>query len=203
MFLPMSWTSPFTVAIRIFPAELRPPVAPAAFSASMKGSSTATACFITRADFTTCGKNILPEPKRSPTTFMPAISGPSITSSGRLATRRASSVSASTKSVMPLTRACSQPLGDGRLAPGEVLGLGRLSRALERLREGEQAFGAVRPPVEHDILAGFAQLRLDLAVDGELPRVDDAHVHAGLDGVVEEYRVHRLAHLLVPPEREG
>src|SRR3712207_7911973 len=28
-------------------------------------------------------RNILPAPKRSPTTFMPAISGPSITSSGR------------------------------------------------------------------------------------------------------------------------
>ena len=33
----------------------------------------------TRADFTTCGRNILPAPKRSPTTFMPSMSGPSIT----------------------------------------------------------------------------------------------------------------------------
>ena len=76
--------------------------------------STATACFITRADFTTCGRNILPEPNRSPTTFMPAISGPSITSSGRAeAAWRASSVSASTKSVMPLTSACSSRLATG------------------------------------------------------------------------------------------
>ena len=36
-----------------------------------------------RALLTTCGRNILPAPNRSPTTFMPSISGPSITSSGR------------------------------------------------------------------------------------------------------------------------
>ncbi len=80
MFLPMSWTSPFTVAITILPAllcRLEPPRS--AFSFSMYGIRWATACFITRADFTTCGRNILPEPNRSPTTFMPSISGPSIT----------------------------------------------------------------------------------------------------------------------------
>ena len=34
--------------------------------------------FITRADFTTCGRNILPAPNKSPTTVMPSISGPSM-----------------------------------------------------------------------------------------------------------------------------
>ena len=57
--------------------------------------------------------------------------------------------------------------------------------------------------VEDDVLAGLAQLRLDRVVDGELAGVDDAHVHAALDGVVEEHRVHRLAHRLVAAEREG
>ena len=33
----------------------------------------------TRALFTTWGRNILPSPKRSPTTFMPSIRGPSMT----------------------------------------------------------------------------------------------------------------------------
>ena len=61
---------------------------------------------MTRADFTTCGRNILPDPNRSPTTFMPAISGPSITSSGLLAALRAASVSASMYSLMPCTSAC-------------------------------------------------------------------------------------------------
>ena len=56
--------------------------------------------------------------------------------------------------------------------------------------------------VEHHVLAGLAQLRLEVVVDRHLPGIDDAHVHAGLDGVVEEHRVHRLAHRLVAAERE-
>ena len=59
----------------------------------MYGTRWATAFFITRALFTTCGRNIFPAPNRSPTTFIPSISGPSITSIGRSARRRASSVS--------------------------------------------------------------------------------------------------------------
>ena len=66
----------------------------------------------------------------------------------------------------------------------------------------EQALGRVRAAVEDDVLARLAQLRLDRLVDRELAGVDDAHVHAGLDGVVEEHRVHRLAHRLVAAERE-
>ena len=110
MFLPMSWTSPLTVAMTIRPACSRGlPV----FSASRNGSSQATACFITRADLTTCGRNILPEPNRSPTTFIPSINGPSMTCSGRSAAWRASSVSASIQSVMPCTSACSMRLATG------------------------------------------------------------------------------------------
>ncbi|SKV98577.1 Uncharacterised protein [Mycobacteroides abscessus subsp. abscessus] len=71
-----------------------------AFSASMNGSRYATAFFITRADFTTWGRNIFPEPKRSPTTFMPSISGPSITSIGR---PPAAAISARSSSVSPST----------------------------------------------------------------------------------------------------
>jgi hypothetical protein len=48
----------------------------------------------------------------------------------------------------------------------------------------------------------FEQLRLDLLVDLEHAGVDDAHVHAGLDGVVEEGAVHRLAHGVVAAEAE-
>ncbi len=64
---------------------------------------------MTRALFTTCGRNILPAPKRSPTTFIPSISGPSITSIGRppraWISARSSSVSLSTWLSSPLTRA--------------------------------------------------------------------------------------------------
>ena len=48
-----------------------------------EGVRWATAFFMTRADLTTCGRNILPAPKRSPTTDMPAIRGPSMTRRGR------------------------------------------------------------------------------------------------------------------------
>ncbi len=46
------------------------------------------------------------------------------------------------------------------------------------------------------------QLGLDVLVDHQEPGVDDPHVEPGADGVVEERRVHRLAHLLVAAERE-
>ena len=104
IFFPMSCTSPFTVAIKIFagpaPSSFTVPASIwerrlSSFSASIKGKSQATLFFITRALFTTCGKNILPLPKRSPTTFIPSIRGPSITSRGFGYCRRASSVSAS------------------------------------------------------------------------------------------------------------
>ena len=93
MFLPMSCTSPLTVAITMRPADRAS--SSARFSRSRNGTRYATARFITRALFTTCGRNILPSPKRSPTVFIPAISGPSMTCSARLAPARASSVSSS------------------------------------------------------------------------------------------------------------
>ena len=57
--------------------------APGSRSASRYGTRWATAFFMTRALLTTWGRNILPAPNRSPTTFIPSISGPSITSIGR------------------------------------------------------------------------------------------------------------------------
>mmetsp|Transcript_19103 Transcript_19103/g.62695 ORF Transcript_19103/g.62695 Transcript_19103/m.62695 type:complete len:218 (+) Transcript_19103:1568-2221(+) len=90
------------------------------FSASMKGRRWATAFFMTRADLMTWGRNILPAPNRSPTTFMPAMSGPSMTSRGVppafLMSRRISSVSSLTNSEMPLTNACvsRSPMGRSR-----------------------------------------------------------------------------------------
>ena len=70
----------------------------------MYGVKIATAFFITRALFTTCGKNILPEPKSSPTIFIPSIKGPSITSIGLSNFSLASSTSTSKKDILPLTK---------------------------------------------------------------------------------------------------
>ena len=82
IFLPMSCTSPLTVAMSILPLgfETMPVLFSSSFfSSSIKGTKCATACFITRADFTTCGKNILPWANKSPTTFIPSIKEPSMT----------------------------------------------------------------------------------------------------------------------------
>ena len=79
----------------------------------MYGSRYATAFFIARALLTTCGRNILPAPKSSPTTFMPSISGPSMTWSGSAYCRRASSTSASMKSTTPCTSACDSRASTG------------------------------------------------------------------------------------------
>ena len=105
---------------------------------------TATALFITRALLTTWGRNILPAPNRSPTTFIPAISGPSMTSSGRVAWRRASSVSSAMQASIPATRAWVSRSSTGRSRQAQVLG-GALHAALAGvpLGEFEQPLGRV------------------------------------------------------------
>mmetsp|Transcript_11791 Transcript_11791/g.37411 ORF Transcript_11791/g.37411 Transcript_11791/m.37411 type:complete len:239 (-) Transcript_11791:768-1484(-) len=114
MFLPMSCTSPLTVArtMQLFARWSRDGSAFSAssFSFSMYGIKCATASFMTRADLITCGKNILPAPKRSPTTDMPSISGPSIMCRGRAylpPLARASSTSSTMNWGIPLTSACT------------------------------------------------------------------------------------------------
>ena len=122
---------------------------------------------MTRADLTTCGRNILPDPKRSPTTFMPAISGPSITSSVTLRlAARASSVSSSMKSVMPATSACCEPFRDRarHARPASLLDL-LGAFALEAFGKLQQALRRVLAAVENDILAGLAQFGVDIRID--------------------------------------
>ena len=78
IFLPMSCTSPLTVAIRTLPALCGVWAPPC----SMGGSGPPRRAFITRAVFTTCGRNILPSPKSVPTRSMAGISRVSITAIG-------------------------------------------------------------------------------------------------------------------------
>ena len=68
--------------------------------------------------------------------------------------------------------------------------------------ELDQPLGRVGPAVEDHVLDVLEQILRDVLVDDELAGVDDAHVEAGLDRVVEERRVHRLAHDVVAAERE-
>ena len=68
-----------------------------------------------------------------------------------------------------------QPLLHRPLAPGEVDFLGRLPGAAEFLRQRQQPLGGIGPAVEHDVLAGLAQFRIEIVIDRDLPGIDDAH----------------------------
>ena len=95
-----------------------------------------------------------------------------------------------------------EPLLDGRLAPREVdLAPRRLAAHAPGVLD--EPLGRVVAPVEDDVLDELEQLRLDVLVHDELAGVDDAHVEPGADRVVEERRVHRLAHRVVAAEREA
>ena len=101
----------------------------------------------------------------------------------------------------PLDQGVREPLLDRALAPALFLGRG-LPFVLDRFREADQAIGRVGPPVQEHVFDQLEQVLGDLLVDGELARVDDPHVRPGPDRVVQEGRMHRLAHGLVAAERE-
>ena len=87
-------------------------------------------------------------------------------------------------------------------APGEIGFLPFLAVAAMTLGQRQQAVGRVRAAVEHHVFAGLAQLGINVVINGDLPGIDDAQVHSGRDGVIEKYRVHRLAQPLIAAERE-
>src|SRR6516164_6705813 len=89
-----------------------------------------------------------------------------------------------------------EPLFHRALAPG-VFSHPGLVPLLHRVGKIEQALSRVRTAVQQYILNQFQQVLGNLFVDVKLAGVDDAHVHAGTDGVVKESRMHRLAHRVV------
>ena len=96
-----------------------------------------------------------------------------------------------------------EALFDGLFAPGEIFLLGLGAALAFELGGGlEQAIGRVGAAVEDHVLAKFAQFGRDVVVQRQLAGIDDAHVHAGLDRVIEEHRVHGFAHRLVAAEGE-
>ena len=86
------------------------------------------------------------------------------------------------------------PLFDSRL---NLVGL---RAGFELLGEGDQSLGCIGTTVQQAVLDINQQLFVDLFIDFELPCVDDSHVKAGLNCVVEECRVHRLTHDIVASE---
>ena len=101
----------------------------------------------------------------------------------------------------PVHERVLEPLLHRCVAPGEIL------LAAERLTlvpagELDQPLRRVRSPVPDHVLDALEELGLDVLVDHQHPRVDDRHVEARADRVVEERRVHRLADRLIAAERE-
>src|SRR6185369_3677838 len=95
-----------------------------------------------------------------------------------------------------------QPLLYGLLAPGEIDLFLLRPLALEALGSFEQAISGVRPAIQDYVFYHLAQLWVDVIVKGELAGIDDAHVHAGLDRVIEEHRMHRFTYPLIAAEGE-
>ena len=77
-----------------------------------------------------------------------------------------------------------------------------LGRALGALGNFHQALAGVGAAVQHHVFDALAQDRLQLVIDANHAGVDDAHVHAGGDGVVQKDRVNRFAHRVVATKRK-
>ncbi len=95
----------------------------------------------------------------------------------------------------------AQTLAHRQLAPGQS-GCIVFGRALHRFGHFEQALGGVGAAVEHHVFHALAQLGVEVVVNAHLPGVDDAHVHPGGNGVIQEHGVDGLAHRLVAAEAE-
>ena len=105
--------------------------------------------------------------------------------------------------VDPGHQGVGQPLGHRLVAPGQVLlGAGHAPAVGIRRGQLQQPLGRVGPAIQDDVLHPLPELRLDVVVDGQDAGVDDGHVQAGPDGVVQEHRVDRLADAIVAAEGE-
>ena len=88
---------------------------------------------------------------------------------------------------------CSPPLQFLRIV---------LGRAAGTFGDLQQALGRVGAAVQHHIFHARAQLGLQLVVHTDHARVDNAHIHARGNRVVQKHGVDRLAHRVVSAETE-
>ncbi len=95
-----------------------------------------------------------------------------------------------------------EPFLDRGFTPGEILFLASLALPLKRSASASSRSVRIRAAIQHDIFAGLAQLRIYIFIDGELAGIDDAHVHARFDRMIEKDRMHGLAHKLIATERK-
>ena len=92
------------------------------------------------------------------------------------------------------------PLADRKRSPLGNLCVNGFFRAVEPFSDLQQPLGRVRAPIQDDVGDPVPQLRVDRVVGHQRAGVDDAHVQAGLDGVEQEHRMHRLADGVIAAE---
>ena len=102
-----------------------------------------------------------------------------------------------------LDQGVRQALGHRPGAPLQILLLYGGAVPTVVVGNGQQPLGGVLAAIEDYIFHAVPQLLRQVVIDGQLAGVDDAHVHARLDGVVEENGVDGLAHRVVAAEGEG
>ena len=72
-----------------------------------------------------------------------------------------------------------------------------------RFGESDQPLGGIGTSVQQYILNQLQQVLGDFLIHRKLSGIDDAHVHARLDGMIKKRRVHRLAHHVITAKRKG
>ena len=115
---------------------------------------------------------------------------------------RASSVSSTIHCVMPCTSACARRFSTGALRHSRfcfLLAPPAFSVPANSIMRSVASGAAV----QHHVLDALAQFGRDVVVHADHAGVDDAHGHAGLDRVVQEHGVDRLARRVVAAEREA
>ena len=95
-----------------------------------------------------------------------------------------------------------EPLFDRFVSPGNVGDHFFAGFLLDGFGELDQPFGGVGPAIEQHVFDALQQILGNFFVDRQLAGVDDAHIHAGANGVVQERRVHGFADDIVAAERE-
>lgn len=104
----------------------------------------------------------------------------------------------------PFEKRVLETLFDRAVPP--LLGLrGSLDLAdrFKLLRKRDEPLGRVGATVEDNVFDVLQQLFVDLFIDLKLPGVDDAHIQAGLDRVIQKHRVHRFSHGIVATKTEA
>ena len=89
----------------------------------------------------------------------------------------------------------------GRTAPLQLFAL-VFGTGLGAVGNLDQALTRIRAAVQNDVFHALAQGWLQVVIHTDHARVDDGHVHARLNGMVQKHGVNGLAHRVIAPEAE-